>query len=307
MEIPFRFERITDNVYAFIQGDGDWFLSNAGVILGKNYIVVIDSLSNEKMARNFIHEIRKITEKPIKFLINTHEHEDHIWTNHLFNAITICHTNCRVKTLEGKNRGINPYEGIFNLDFSGWRYTPQDISIENEMTIYLDDSEIRIKYVGYAHTTSDIYVYLPDEKVVFTGDLLFSPPCTPFALMGYIQGYINALDNLAGLNADVFIPGHGEVSYDRKALYEARDYLIFVKEEARKYMKQGIDDPIKASYDINLGKYDSWKNKERIIGNLARAFSELKGEPPASKLKDMDKIILEMIKYKSRIETSHNY
>jgi glyoxylase-like metal-dependent hydrolase (beta-lactamase superfamily II) len=299
MEIPFKFERVSDNCYAFIQGDGDWFLSNSGVIIGKDYVIVVDSLTNEKMTRTLINEIRKVTDKPIRFLINTHEHEDHLWTNHLFGAITICHINCRIKTIEGKTRGINPYEKLFNLDFSGWQYTPQDITVENEMKIFLDrEKEIQIKYVGYAHTTSDIYVYVPDERIVFTGDLLFSPPCTPFALMGYIQGYINALDSLAGLNADVFVPGHGEVSYDRKSLYEARDYLIFVRDEARKLLRQGIEDPVRASYEINLGKYESWKNKERIVGNLARAYSELRGEPPASRLKDLDRIILEMIKFR---------
>ncbi len=297
MEIPFKFERITDNVYAFIQGNGDWFLSNAGVIIGKEYTIVVDSLTNEKMARNFISEIRRVTDKPIKFLINTHEHEDHLWTNYLFNAITICHINCREKTLEGMKRGTNPFQNLFsNIDFSGWKYVPQDMTLRDEMSIFIDNKEIKIVYVGYAHTTSDIYVYLPDEKVVFAGDLLFSPPCTPFALMGNIQGYINALESLASLDADAFIPGHGEIAYDRKALYESRDYLIFVRDEARKMIKQGIDDPIKASYQINLGKYSSWINRERIVGNLARAYSDL----TKTRLENVNQILLEMVKYRTK-------
>ncbi|QGA53653.1 MBL fold metallo-hydrolase [Sulfolobus sp. E5-1-F] len=302
MEVQYKFERISDNVYAFIQPNGDWFLSNAGVIIGKNYAVVVDSLTNEKMAKHFISEIRKVTDKPIKYLINTHEHEDHLWTNHLFpNAITICHKNCREKVVEGMKRGTNPYEKLFStINFSGYKYTPQEVVINDEMRIFIsDDEEVRIVYVGYAHTTSDIYVYIPNKKVVFTGDLLFSPPCTPFALMGYIQGYINALENLASLDAEVYVPGHGEVSYNRKALYESRDYLIFVRDEARKLMKV-TDDPIKAAYEINLGKYEEWISKERIVGNLARAYSELKGDPPASKLKNSEEILIEMIKYREK-------
>ncbi|ADX81686.1 MBL fold metallo-hydrolase [Saccharolobus islandicus] len=301
MEVQYKFERISDNVYAFIQPNGDWFLSNAGVIIGKNYAIVVDSLTNEKMTKQFISEIRKVTDKPIKYLINTHEHEDHLWTNHLFpNAITICHKNCREKVVEGMKRGSNPYEKLFStIDFSGYKYTPQEVVIDDEMRIFIDDDEVRIAYVGYAHTISDIYVYVPNKKVVFTGDLLFSPPCTPFALMGYIQGYINTLENLANLNAEVYVPGHGEVSYDRKTLYESRDYLIFVRDEARKLMKN-IDDPIRAAYQVNLGKYEEWISKERIIGNLARAYSELKGNPPASKLENIDKILVEMVKYRKR-------
>ncbi|MCH4815187.1 MAG: MBL fold metallo-hydrolase [Saccharolobus sp.] len=301
MEVQYKFERISDNVYAFIQPNGDWFLSNAGVIIGKKYAIVVDSLTNEKMTKQFISEIRKVTDKPIKYLINTHEHEDHLWTNHLFpNAITICHKNCREKVVEGMKRGANPYEKLFStIDFSGYKYTPQEAVIDNEMRIFIDDEEVRIAYVGYAHTISDIYVYVPNKKVVFTGDLLFSPPCTPFALMGYIQGYINTLENLANLNAEVYVPGHGEVSYDRKTLYESRDYLIFVRDEARKLMKS-IDDPIRAAYEVNLGKYEEWISKERIIGNLARAYSELKGNPPASKLENIDKILVEMVKYREK-------
>lgn len=261
----------------------------------------MDSLTNEKMTKQFISEIRKVTDKPIKYLINTHEHEDHLWTNHLFpNAITICHKNCREKVVEGMKRGSNPYEKLFStIDFSGYKYTPQEVVIDDEMRIFIDDDEVRIAYVGYAHTISDIYVYVPNKKVVFTGDLLFSPPCTPFALMGYIQGYINTLENLANLNAEVYVPGHGEVSYDRKTLYESRDYLIFVRDEARKLMKN-IDDPIRAAYEVNLGKYEEWISKERIIGNLARAYSELKGNPPASKLENIDKILVEMVKYREK-------
>ncbi|WP_338604576.1 MBL fold metallo-hydrolase [Sulfolobus tengchongensis] len=302
MEVQYKFERVSDNIYAFVQGNGDWFLSNAGIIIGKNYVIVVDSLTNEKMTRQFISEIRKVTDKPIKYLINTHEHEDHLWTNHLFpNAITICHRNCRERVIEGMKRGTNPYERLFKIDFSGYKYTPQDIIIESEMRIFADiEKDVRLVYVGYAHTTSDIYVYIPDEKVIFTGDLLFSPPCTPFALMGYIQGYINALEHLASLNVDVYVPGHGEISYDRKSLYEARDYLIFVRDEARKMMRQGINDPIKASYEINLGKYNEWISKERIVGNMARAYSELKGAPPASKLENVDRILTEMLKYREK-------
>jgi len=301
MEVQYKFERISDNVYAFIQPNGDWFLSNTGVIIGKNYAIVVDSLTNEKMTKQFISEIRKVTDKPIKYLINTHEHEDHLWTNHLFpNAITICHKNCREKVVEGMKRGSNPYEKLFStIDFSGYKYTPQEVVIDDEMRIFIDDDEVRIAYVGYAHTISDIYVYVPNKKVVFTGDLLFSPPCTPFALMGYIQGYINTLENLANLNAEVYVPGHGEVSYDRKTLYESRDYLIFVRDEARKLIKN-IDDPIRAAYEVNLGKYEEWISKERIIGNLARAYSELKGNPPASKLENIDKILVEMVKYREK-------
>ncbi|WP_176586703.1 MBL fold metallo-hydrolase [Sulfolobus acidocaldarius] len=299
MMIEYKLERVSDNAYAFIQGNGDWFLSNTGFIVGKDFVVVIDSLTSEKPTKVFKEEMRKIIgDKPVKYLINTHEHGDHIWTNHLFNATTISHKNCRRTTIEGMKSGVNPYEHIFKeVDFTGWKYTPQDVTVESEMSLWVDkDKEIKIIHPGFAHTRSDLFIYFPDEKVVFTGDLLFSPPCTPFALMGYLQGYIKTLEDLASLDADVYIPGHGGIAYDRKPLYEARDYLIFVRDEARKLMKRGIEDPVVASKEVSLGKYDSWLSKERIVGNMARAYSELKGGLPASPLKDMERIIMEMMK-----------
>ncbi|MEM4912482.1 MAG: MBL fold metallo-hydrolase, partial [Metallosphaera sp.] len=153
-----------------------------------------------------------------------------------------------------------------------------------------------------AHTTSDVIVYLPDEKVVFCGDLFFSPPCTPFALMGYISGYIRAIEYLISLNAEVYVPGHGEVGFGNKGLYEELKYLIFVREKAREKLKEGIKDPIKASFEIDLGEYKNWISSERIIGNIARAYSELLGNPPASPIENITQIIAAMMEYRKRFK-----
>lgn len=79
-----KMEELADGVYAYIQAKGTWFVSNAGLIIGTQDTIVIDSLSNKEMVQGFIHEIGKVTDKPVKFLINTHSHGDHIWTNHYF-------------------------------------------------------------------------------------------------------------------------------------------------------------------------------------------------------------------------------
>ncbi|WP_243675682.1 MBL fold metallo-hydrolase [Vulcanisaeta distributa] len=117
------------------------------------------------------------------------------------------------------------------MDFSGARYTPQDLVFSESLTLYAGDRAIEVKYIGYpAHTVGDVYVYIPDSRVVFTGDLLFAEPCTPFVLFGSVSGSIEALDRLASLNADIYVPGHGPpVSYGRKALYRARDYLVYIR------------------------------------------------------------------------------
>ncbi len=298
--------RISDGIYAYIQATGKWFINNAGLILGKKDTTIIDSLSNAKMADNFITEIRKITDIPFGYLINTHHHSDHIWTNHLFTgAKTICHTNCRVETL--KEMSMNPkfYSGFFTeIDFEGAKVTPQDLTFEKQLTIYQETEhalrEIRLVHAGAAHTTGDVFLYLPEEKVVFCGDILFAEPCTPFALMGSLYGWIHVLDLLSNLDADTYVPGHGPLS-GKDAIYKARDYLTFVRDEAKKRFEEGLNvyDAVK---EIDLGKYSRWGEKERIVGNVARAYSDFRGEPPGIPKGGLIGIMTRMMKYRKELE-----
>lgn len=300
-----RVEKIKKGVYAYIQEEGGWFLNNAGFIVGKNDVIIIDSLANAVKTNNFIKSIRKITNNPFSFLINTHHHTDHTWTNYLFSAKTICSKRCREETLKEKDVDPVTYTDIFNnLDTTGVKILPQDITFDEELSIYQKTSngtrKIKLKYIGPAHTIDDAFIYLPEENVVFCGDLLFSESCTPFALMGSIYGSIYALDYLANLNADFYIPGHGPVAR-KEALYRARDYFVYIRDKAYELFKKGID-PYTAAKSIELGEYADWNEKERVIGNVARAYSEFKGEPIGAELPDMFDILARMMDYRKEIK-----
>lgn len=274
MKIKADLKEVSDGVYAFLQ-QGGWFVSNAGLIVGEKFAVVVDSLTNENMARIFIEKIREVTNKPIRYLINTHWHGDHIWTNHLFEATTICHENCREDTI---NAFPEIYSALFpDFDFTGSKVTPQDITFTDRMKIHLDDGELELLHFGTAHTTGDICVYLPRHKTVFCGDLLFSKPCTPFVMFGSISGIIEALKKLYNLNAEIYVPGHGNVTGKDEILVNI-DYYHFVREEAKKCLQKGLD-LYEAIKNVELGKFAEWRESERIAGNLARAYSELSGNP----------------------------
>lgn len=297
---------IAPGVYAYIQAKGGWFINNAGVIVGENDVIVVDSLANSKRTETFIREIRKTTSNPFSYLINTHHHVDHTWTNHMFfPAKTICHTRCREETL--KEIDINPYlyTQIFpSLDVEGARATPQDISFEKEVILHQRTREgireIRLVYVGPAHTVSDVFVHLPQEKVVFCGDLLFAEPCTPFALMGSFPGYIRAIDLLIELRADVYVPGHGPLSRGRRALEKAKEYLSFVRREAWKRFEEGMSVE-EAIREIELGEYENWSERERIVGNVERAYRELRGEPVEIPLPELLEILARMMSYRKEV------
>lgn len=263
---------VADDVYAYVQGRGEWFVSNAGLIVGDDFAIVVDSLCNEHRAREMIEKFREVTAKPFRVLVNTHGHPDHVWTNHLFDALTIAQENARRETLSAF---LEIYQFLFpDLDFSGARITPQNITFENRMKIYAG-TEILLVHPGVAHTKGDCYIYLPEKKVVFCGDLLFAKPCTPLAIAGSIVGYIKALDDLLNLDAEVYVPGHGEVA-GKEELEEAKQYFEFVYSEAKRRYEKGMD-WLDAALDIDLGEYARWHEKERIVANVARAYADLEG------------------------------
>ncbi len=286
---------LASDVYAYIQSGGTWFISNAGLIVGQKNAVAIDSLASKEMVEDFLNRTRKVTEKPIEILINTHFHGDHTYTNHLYpEATTITDEVTRKQTEEASEEEIELYSQVWpEIDFSEAKINPQDITFREKATIFQDGREIRLISVGAAHTKSDLYVYLPEEQIVFCGDLLFYQ-CTPFALFGHIPGYIRAIDQLANLNAESYVPGHGPVC-GKEGLYEAREYLEMVRDEAYERFQDGFDF-FEAAKDIDLGRFEDWGNPERIVGNVARAYSEFRGESEAVEL-DYGEIISKMLEY----------
>ncbi|MEM2459657.1 MAG: MBL fold metallo-hydrolase [Candidatus Hadarchaeales archaeon] len=275
---------LSPGVYAYLQPKGEWFVNNTGFLVGKREVVVIDSVASVKRAERFLAEIRRITDLPIKYLINTHAHPDHLWTNHLFHpSLTICHSKCREETLREREVDPSLYLALFpELEVEGVKVCPQDLTFEQSLTLYQEteegEREIRMIHPGPAHTRGDLFLHLPEEGVVFCGDLLFSPPCTPFVLMGSVRGSIKTLELLRNLQARVYVPGHGPLSWGGKALEEAREYLEMIWREAERGLKEGksVEEVIRG---LELGKYASWRERERLLGNLERAYRELRGEP----------------------------
>ncbi len=263
---------VAENVYAYIQGIGEWFASNTGLVVGEKYAVVVDSVCSESRAREAIEKYREVTNKDFRIIINTHGHPDHVWTNHMFDAVAIAHEEARNETATAF---VEVYQSLFpDLDFSGAKITPQDMTFKKAMALHIGE-ELKIVHPGVAHTKGDCYVYLPQKKVVFCGDLLFAKPCTPFAMAGSIRGSIEALKELLNLDAEVYIPGHGELA-GKEHVEEAIKYFEFVLEEAKKRHEKGIS-WYEAAIDIDLGEYRKWNESERIVGNVARAYAEIEG------------------------------
>jgi cyclase len=249
--------------------------------VGKDYVVVVDSLATVGLTQRFKDEIRKITDKPVRYLINTHHHGDHTYGNHVFaGATVISHDYCRHEITGAGTMDPNLLNAIFpEFDFQGIAATPADITFDRQLTLHVDGREVRLVHFGPGHTVGDIIVHLPQEGIIFAGDFIFLYS-TPLGMEGSFAGWLKNLDAMAKLNARVYVPGHGPVC-GVEGLNLCREYLVLVRNEAKKRFDKGmtVDETAK---DIDLGQFKQWPNHERILLNVERLWREFRGEDPTT-------------------------
>jgi cyclase len=270
---------LATDVYAYIQAKATWYWSNAGFVVGEDYVVVVDSLATVGLTRKFRDEIGKITDKPIRYLVNTHHHGDHVYGNHVFAGTTIIsHKACRHEVMEAGTPDPDVWNTIFpEFDFRGIAATPADITFDRQLTLHVGGREIRLLHFGPGHTAGDIIVYLPQDGVIFAGDFIFLYS-TPLGMEGSFAGWLRNLDAMTNLGARVYVPGHGPVC-GVEGLNLCRDYLVLVQREAKKRFDKGMTVE-EAARDIDLGQFRQWPNRERILLNVERLWREFRGEDP---------------------------
>jgi cyclase len=274
--------KVSNRSYAYLQAKGTMGLSNAGLYIGEKYTVIIDTLTSESLSQKFLNEVKRITHKNIKYLLITHHHADHCMGNHLLpDAISICQDNCYAEIERMSHLSFSQIAPVTNpeIDFTGSHYTLPTMSFGDSLTIYDDTHEIRLIHFGFAHTIGDIAVYLPDEGVVYCGDLFFLFS-TPSGSNAFFKGWIECIEKLSELKADKYIPGHGPVS-DREGLLNCREYLMLIYDESRKGYDAGKS-PFDVARNIFLGEFKHWAEPQRIVINVERLYKEFRGEQPIS-------------------------
>jgi cyclase len=289
---PPSIEEVSDGIFAYIQLDGSWFLNNAGCIIGSRAATVIDTTGTEARARAFHAAVRQVTPKPVNTLINTHSHGDHTHGNFMFapDAAIIAHERCRRDIMAAGNSG----QALFPMiDFGDCPVTPPFVTFEERLKVYVDDLEMQLIFVGPAHTTNDIVAWIPERKLLFTGDVIFNGG-TPFAIAGSIGGWLDALDLIAGLGAETIVPGHGEVC-DAKVIDQVRAYLRFIQESAKQGMAAGVA-PLELARELDLGPFADLHDPERLVPNLHRAYAEARGERRGAAM-NFGQIFGEMLEY----------
>ncbi len=289
---PPTIQEVSDGIYAYLQPDGSWGLNNAGFIVGRNSVTVIDTCFTEARTKAFLEAVHTVTTLPLRTLLNTHHHGDHTHGNYLLPGATIiAHRLCREMVIE---RGLRTLHPLFpTVEWGNLELAPPVVTFEDRLDVYVDDLRVELIFVGPAHTTNDILVWVPERSVLYSGDLLFNQG-TPFVAMGSIAGSLRALETLRGLGAKTIVPGHGPVC-GLEVVDDMVAYLRFVQELARESFGANMS-PLEAARQADLGRFAGWHDTERLAGNMHRAFSEIKGQPLGTGL-DLGPIVSDMIAY----------
>ncbi len=190
--------------------------SNSAVIVNRDDVLIVDSHMTPEAGRVLLQEIKTLTDKPVRFLVNTHFHYDHTDGNQAFTpAIDIIgheYTRSRLTAANYLTGGM-----LGNLLASGsalaaslkeLKPTPPNVTLTDHMTLWRGDREIRLLYLGRGHTGGDIVVYLPRERVVCTGDLLVHDIAN--LIDGFVNVWPDALEKLKAIDFTDVIPGHGD-------------------------------------------------------------------------------------------------
>ena len=273
---------VANGVFAWVQADGSWWISNAGAIVTPDGVILIDTCATEHRTRAFLRAVDQETGgAPIACAVNTHLHGDHTYGNCLLpeSAVIIGHEATRAGVLtDPVIDGCPPFWDPVP-DWGNVTRRPPTVTTRTGLTLHYGDVQVELHHPGTpAHTAGDLVAWLPDRRVLFTGDLLFNQ-VTPLVFMGSVEGALQALDWMAQFGPDHIIPGHGPLISARmlpQVLDTHRAYYQLLLTTARAGLRDGLS-PLDAAFRCELGKFADLPDAERIVLNLHRAYADSTG------------------------------
>jgi cyclase len=283
-----------DGLYAYLQPDGGWGWSNAGLVTAEGTSLLVDTLFDLRLTREMLEAMGPATDcNPIDAVINTHANGDHCFGNELLPDSAVIYATAAAaaempeappQALDALKRAdLGPefrrYIGdIFGpFAFEDIELRPPTATFEGRLDMRIGDREIELVEVGPAHTTGDAFVHVPDAGVVFTGDILFIGG-TPIMWRGPVANWLRACDRIVETGARTLVPGHGPVT-DAAGVEDVRRYLTYVRDEATTRFEARMDAEAAAD-DIDLSAFAGWKERERIAVNVETLYRELDPSRP---------------------------
>jgi cyclase len=284
---------IADGVWAYLQPDGGWGLSNAGLVASADGAssMLVDTLFDLDLTDRMLSALREATPAAhrIATVVNTHANGDHCYGNALIaGAEVVASDACAAEmaalppaALAALMRAAPDMgeAGAFLLDiFGGFDFDGIELRAPNrtftgELELSVGDRVVRLVEVGPAHTEGDVIVHVPDAGVVFTGDILFHGG-HPIVWAGPIANWIAACDMVLGLDGvTIVVPGHGPVTTP-ETVARLKGYFEYLSSEARTRCDAGMS-PLDAAADIDLGPYRDLREPERLAANIAALYREM--------------------------------
>lgn len=295
----FELKKLADNVYGVIRKDPPGLMcdGNSGLIINEKDVVVIDA---PEATREIIAALKRITDKPVRYVINTHWHDDHITGNQYYRDAYpgvdfIAHASVKdylpVEGLANRNNMIRSAPGgiayLKSLlekgeSFGGGPITDEEresylsdirlaghyldivpktefilptITFSDSLTLDCGNRKIKLIKPGNGHTAGDIAVFLPAERILFTGDLVVAPVPLVGSEQSHISGWSSALKNLRSLNAGIIVPGHGKVMYDDSFIRNMELLFESITSQTGEAAASGksLDETLSA---VNLGEFE---------------------------------------------------
>ncbi len=289
--------------FAWLQPDGGWGWSNAGLIVDGDQSLIVDTLFDLPLTHSMLDAMRAAAPNATRdfdFLLNTHSNGDHCNGNELVHGAEIIASKACAEELANENPAMMvtlmeraPDMGevgefftycFSDFDFHGITHTPPTRTFEGSLDLHVGNKAVHLEQVGPAHTRGDVLAYVPDDRLVFTGDILFIEG-HPILWAGPVQNWIDACDYMLGLDVETVVPGHGPIT-GKNGVQAMRDYLVYVRDEARRRFDAGIP-VLEAALDISLSDYDSWGDAERIVVNVATLYKEFAGDPTPNNVTEL--------------------
>ncbi|GJL82479.1 MAG: oxidoreductase [marine bacterium B5-7] len=278
------FSQLSKSAYAYT-AEGD---PNTGVIVGENSVMVVDAQATPAMARDVIEKIRSVTDKPIRYVTLSHYHAVRVLGASAYeNSEIIASQDTYDLIVE---RGEQDYQSEFERFprlFQDVESIPgltwPSIVFNDQMTLWMGNTEVRILQLGRGHTKGDTVVWLPDERVLFSGDLV-EYGATPYTGDAYLKDWPATLDNIAAMDPAALVPGRGEALTTtetvRDGIQGTRDFISRMYQSVKAGRDAGMDlqDVYKATYDALKPDFGHWVIFDHCLPfDVSRAYDESGG------------------------------
>ena len=286
-------QEVGDGLYAYLQPDGSWGWSNAGLVVDGESTLLVDTLYDLALTEQMLRAMRRAVPAAsrIDTLVNTHANGDHCYGNQLVGGARIVASErtaaemtelppAAMAALVEQAPAMGELGAFFldcfgAFDFAGIQLALPEETFVGELTLQVGDRELQLIEVGPAHTRGDTLVHVPAERVLFSGDILFSE-AHPIAWAGPVSNWIAACDRILAMDVDVIVPGHGPLA-GLDAVRELKAYFEYLYSEARARHAQGMT-PLQAARSISLQRWADWGEPERLVVNIDNIFRELSGD-----------------------------